>query len=439
MSALCSPSEMVGIVAAQSLAEPLTQMVLNTFHSTGVGSATQRLSGVPRIKELMAATRNPRTPGMTVFLNTPTHESALALRDKLQETTVKDVTLSTKLIYDAGDFESAEPEDRRLVALYKAFNVSDDDSSPWLLRMVLNRSKMVDARLHMHDIHRALSQSLRVHSVHSDDGAQDLVMRLRPPALSSDMMSELGLLEDTTMGIQVSGIPDVRKAVVSEDESHWYDIVSKEWTTRKGEFYVATQGSNFAEVLALDAVDSTRTTTNDITQIFEVLGIEAARCALLNELHDGYSGDKSYVNFRHVALLVDFMVQSGMLMPIDRHGINRGDIGPLAKCSFEQPVDNLVRAAVFREHDKVHGVSASIMLGQVARCGTGDGDILLDDAAFNEIDGERASVVQKFTEASANEPALDAIIAFRMDRPQPLPDAVVSGIREKLIDMISKL
>ncbi len=138
------------------------------------------------------------------------------------------------------------------------------------------------------------------------------------------------------------------------------------------------------------------------------------------------------MNYRHVALLVDFMVQSGTLMPIDRHGINRGDIGPLAKCSFEQPVDNLVRAAVFRETDKVHGVSASIMLGQVARCGTGDGDIVLDEDAYANIEGERAAVVDRFGETSVNEPSLDSLMAVAFDRGVPLPANIDLDVSSKL-------
>jgi DNA-directed RNA polymerase II subunit RPB1 len=436
LSSLCSPSEMVGIVAAQSIAEPLTQMVLNTFHSTGVGSATKRLSGVPRIKELIAGTKNPRTPGMTVYLNeniSRSRDSAIALRDKLQTTAIGDIVLSTSLLFDVSNFTTSTQEDARISALYKAFSIEEDEhASPWMLRMVLNRQKMLESRVHMHDVHRVLTQSMRVSSVHSDDGSKELVIRLRPPATSTDMMSELSALEDAVMALTVSGISDIKKAVEQSDEmSHDYNVETKVWDSRKDEYVIVTQGSNLAEVLSLDAVDPTRTTTNDIMQINAVLGIEAARTALLEELHEGYSGE-SYVNYRHVALLVDFMVQSGTLMPIDRHGINRGDIGPLAKCSFEQPVDNLVRAAVFRETDKVHGVSASIMLGQVARCGTGDGDIVLDEDAYANIEGERAAVVDRFGETSVNEPSLDSLMAVAFDRGVPLPANIDLDVSSKL-------
>ena len=421
MSALCSPSEMVGILAAQSIAEPLTQMVLNTFHTTGIGSATKQLGGVPRIKELLSNTKNPKTPVMTVYLTRTDRKNALLLRDVIKTTTVADVIHSTALMYDADD--TGLQKDSRLAALYEAFGVDTFDaaSSPWLLRIVFDRRKMIEAGVHMHDVHRAVTETFCVSSVHSDDGAEDLVMRLRIPATSPDMMSELSACEDAVLATRVSGVPDIRMAHDFADGGKRYDAVARTWGARTDEWCLATQGANLIEVLGMDGVDSTRTTTNVIHQILDTLGIEAARAALLKEMVDNYGPD-SYVNHRHLALLVDFMVHSGCITAIDRHGINHGDIGPLAKCSFEQPVDNLVRAAVFRESDKVEGVSASIMLGQVARCGTGDGDIVLDDEAYEEIDGDQAQPADLRNAADQdNEPALDWILSlpFGIDGAQP--------------------
>ena len=415
MSALCSPSEMVGILAAQSLAEPLTQMVLNTFHTTGVGSATKALGGVPRIKELLAVTRNPKTPLMQVYLTNPARKNAVAVRDRIKYTTVGDLMLSTTIMYETSDYNS-EP---RLAALYKAFGVEggDAEASPWILRIEFDRAKMIDAAVHMHDVHRAVTESFIGGAMHTDDAAQGLVMRFRPPATSPDMMSELIACEDAIMASRVSGISGVKMAHEFVDDSRRYDPALRASVPRTDEWKLTTQGANFMEILSIDGVDRARTTTNDIHEILDVLGIEAARAALLSEISESY-GD-SYVNHRHIALLVDFMVQSGAITPIDRHGINHGDIGPLAKCSFEQPVDKLIEAAVFRESDKVEGVSASIMLGQVARCGTGDGDLVLDSRAYESVDGDRAEPADLRNAAvdDANEPALDAIMSFSFASP----------------------
>ena len=117
--------------------------------------------------------------------------------------------------------------------------------------------------------------------------------------------------------------------------------------------------------------------------MMETFGIEAARQTLMNELNIVI--EEHYVNYRHVALLVDIMTCRGYLMSIDRHGINRSEIGPLAKCSFEETTDQLLKAAMFGETDKMSGISANIMLGQVAPCGTGLTDVLLDENRLGEL------------------------------------------------------
>ena len=144
------------------------------------------------------------------------------------------------------------------------------------------------------------------------------------------------------------------------------------------ERYLVTDGTSLRDVLSLEGVDYRRTITNNIVEIFEVLGIEAARKALEQELNNVLSFDGSYVNYRHVALLCDVMTTKGHLMAITRHGINRQDIGPLMKCSFEETVGALAEAAVHAECDPLRGVSESVMLGQLAKIGTGAFELHMD-------------------------------------------------------------
>ena len=113
-----------------------------------------------------------------------------------------------------------------------------------------------------------------------------------------------------------------------------------------------------------------------------MLGIEAARNALINEITDLISDSGTYVNSRHIELLADTMTQKGNIMSIDRHGINKSDRGALAKCSFEETPDIITKAAVYSEVDKIKGVSASIMLGQEVNCGTGFSDIIFDEEKY---------------------------------------------------------
>ena len=132
--------------------------------------------------------------------------------------------------------------------------------------------------------------------------------------------------------------------------------------------------------------------------MYETLGIEAARYTLLKEIRDVITDASNYVNFRHLSLLCDIMTNRGSLMSIDRFGINRGNIGPLAKCSFEEATDQLFNASIFGEIDKLNGVSSNIMMGQIPPCGTGMTDVLLDESKLYNIDGEEEETVSDISQ-----------------------------------------
>tara|TARA_B110000305_G_C19230765_1_gene535100 strand:- start:327 stop:860 length:534 start_codon:yes stop_codon:yes gene_type:complete len=158
-------------------------------------------------------------------------------------------------------------------------------------------------------------------------------------------------------------------------------------------------------------VDSVRTISNDIIEIYELFGIEAARQALYNEIDD-ILNQSTNVNHRHIALLVDTMTCKGYMLSIDRHGINRSDIGPLAKCSFEETSDILIKAGIFAELDKIHGVSANIMLGQISKSGTGDTQIIMDESKMFEVNDDGETDIRTNKE---NTPITDCDLNFEFE------------------------
>jgi DNA-directed RNA polymerase II subunit RPB1 len=191
---------------------------------------------------------------------------------------------------------------------------------------------------------------------------------------------EKHLLDDVTLrgvrGVERAFIREHTVTVEKEDRSLLHsknNDLCKEWV-------LDTTGTSLAEVLAIEGVDATKTYSNSFIEILGVLGIEAARAGLLKELGMVLSFDGSYVNHRHMALLVDIMCQRGLLMAITRHGINRNDTGALMRCSFEETVEILLEAAGFGELDDCRGVSENIMLGQLAPMGTGEFDVVMDNA-----------------------------------------------------------
>ena len=149
------------------------------------------------------------------------------------------------------------------------------------------------------------------------------------------------------------------------------------------EWVLDTDGTNLIEILSNPNIDATRTISNDIREIYDVLGIEAARNALYNELVN-VTGEGS-MNYRHLSLLIDTMTFRGNLMSIDRHGINRNASSALSKSSFEESVDMLINASIFSEYDNTSGVSPQVMLGKVPNCGSGNFDIVIDEEHLIEL------------------------------------------------------
>jgi DNA-directed RNA polymerase II subunit RPB1 len=393
-ASIAPPSEMVGIVAAQSIGEPTTQLTLNTFHLSGAAAASAITSGVPRMKELMSMSKAIKTPAMTIRMRPEFSTSMAKAKDVLanvQTTRFGDLVKSSSVHYDPSDTDTSIAEDRELMAFYKAFGTLDRagcnaQASPWLLRFEFDRMKMLDLKVTMLDLEQTLFEFFdeAVSCVMSDDNASRLVCRLRLNSSaeeSADILTEIKALEQSIMENTTSvvkGVPGIEKAVLSRPNTGLlkYDPVSDAFVTND-EWTIVTAGSNMVDVMRNDYVDYARTTTNDVYEVYLVLGIEAARQVLITELRS-VLGDLP-LDHRHLSLLADTMSNRGFFMSIDRHGINhRGELGPLAKCSFEQTTDMLIKAGVFAERDRINGVSANIMLGQVAPCGTGDCEVLLD-------------------------------------------------------------
>lgn len=147
---------------------------------------------------------------------------------------------------------------------------------------------------------------------------------------------------------------------------------------------LGTDGVNLAEVITVPGVDASRTYSNNFIEILSVLGIEATRTALFKEILNVIAFDGSYVNYRHMALLVDVMTARGHLMAITRHGINRAETGALMRCSFEETVEILLDAGAAAELDDCRGISENVILGQMPPLGTGAFDVMVDEKMLQE-------------------------------------------------------
>ena len=405
--ALAHPGEMVGVIAAQSIGEPATQMTLNTFHYAGVSSKNVTL-GVPRLKEILNVAKNIKTPALTVYLHNDIAqdmERAKTVQAAIEHTSLKTVTSVTEIYYDPDPRSTVIADDVDIVESY--FSIPDEQveatlymQSPWLLRLELDRAKMLDRQLTMSEVAESISQSFAgdLFVMWSEDNAEKLVIRCRVVRDPKSMDEEQAEEEDTMVrhveqymleNISLRGVPGIDRVFMTKAKTNIPDETGA--YAQGHEWVLETDGIDLAAVMTVDGVDAYRSYSNSFVEILGVLGIEATRTALFKELQKVIEFDGSYVNYRHMAILVDVMTSRGHLMAITRHGINRADTGALMRCSFEETVEILLDAAASAELDDCRGVSENIMLGQLAPLGTGAFDVLLNDSILMEFSANRAA------------------------------------------------
>lgn len=417
--ALVQPGESVGSLAAQSIGEPATQMTLNTFHYAGVSSKNVTL-GVPRLRELIDVAKSIKTPSLTVFLKGQIRldmDRAKEVQTKLEYTTLGTVTSMTEIVYDPDEYNTVNEDDKQFVQDF--LDVPDLDFnvqhlSPWVLRFELDRKKMNDLRMSQIAAKIKHEFSNDLVCIFPDDNYPKLVLRIRIKKDKRQLEKEqsirsgeydeeedmeddnsvefLRILESKLLNdMALRGIPAIKKVFLRQQTQKVY---SEEGQKETQEWVLDTEGVNLLQVLATPEVDRHRTMSNDINEVLSCFGIEACRNALMKELRRVIEFDGSYVNYRHLAILVDVMCQRGALMAISRHGISRSDSGPFMRCSFEQTVEVLMDAAQYAEVDNLAGVSANIMVGQLAPIGTGCFDLFLDENTLkNAVAIEAISVL----------------------------------------------
>ena len=396
MKAWVQPGDQVGIVAAQSIGEPATQMTLNTFHQAGVASKSAVTRGVPRLRELLKVTQNPKATSLTIYLKPEYRDNKDKAREVVQDlelTVLRNITDKVAIYWDEKDEETIVEEDRALIAFYRLFEAGlmkeedEKEKSKWMLRLELNREEMFNRNISIQEVVSVINAQFNneINIVYSDYNSDKLVMRIRLPnsdkkdkdtASQLDDFANLKKFQNKLLNsIVIRGLPGI-KAVTFRNDKQYVESVGDKYEP-VNQFVLDTDGSNFIKVMNHPAVDGTKVYSTNVWDVYEVLGIEATRAILFNEISSLF--ESVGVNYRHLCLLCDVMTRFGRLMSIDRYGINKNDIGTLAKASFEETEKILLKAALFGEVDPVTGVSANIMMGQAIRGGTAFSQILLDD------------------------------------------------------------
>jgi DNA-directed RNA polymerase beta' subunit len=372
----------------------------DTFHNAGTGSVVTS-TGVPRIKEIINVSKTIKTPVMEVYLKpqyTESIDKAKMISNQIEFTKLHDIVEKTMIIYEHTNVVMEKTEDMEFIQIYQEFaelmgvsQCPDDELSHWVLRIVFNKEKMMNKNIYLSDIQEVIARNSvedDIQCTFSDDNAKELMMRIRvrEDSYDGDYLAFLQELEKILMGITIQGIPNIEKVIPQMMKKLAYSADGS--YNQSTEWYLWTVGVNLVDVLMNENVDSTRTLSNDINEITEIFGIEATRNIILREL---LKMPDYPVNYRHISLLGDIMTHRGVIMKIERHGINRsGERGPIAKATFEESLEILVKASTFGEKDKMGGVSANIMFGQLPKVGTNSFELLFDEGKFiTELNGIR--------------------------------------------------
>ena len=325
--------EAVGTVAAQSVGEPGTQMTMRTFHYAGVTELNVTL-GLPRLIEIVDARKEIATPTMDIYFDEERRddeEFVRTLANKIGKSTINDVLSDFNLNYGTMEVEA-----------------------------VLDSKKIEEKRLDRDEINATIEKAFKKAVINNDE----IVIPGKSDKQDSKFeIRELRLLADKVRDLQISGIKGIGKVIIRKDDTEWI---------------IHTEGSNLKEILDMEGIDHVRTTTNNIHEIGEVLGIEAARQSIINEAQNTLSEQGLSVDVRHIMLVADIMTSEGVVKSIGRHGISGEKSSVLARAAFEETGKHLLRASIRGEVDDLTGIIENIIIGQPIPLGTGSAGVKMD-------------------------------------------------------------
>ncbi len=320
---LVQPGESVGLVAAESIGEPGTQMTLNTFHFAGVAEMNVTM-GLPRIIEILDGRKTIKTPMMEIYLKKPYNQGK----------NIKRIALSIK--------------ETKLNEIVSEFVINIAESK---IEIVFNENKMKSLGLEYPVIQKSIKASFKELALSKKGNA--IILKLNE---KEKEINQLFKIKEKIKDIYIQGVKSV---------THILPV-------KKGsEFLIVTAGTNLKKVLELDFVDKTRTISNNLFEITNVLGIEAARQAIINEVFKVIQNQGLNVDIRHLMLVADTMCATGSIKGVTRYGVVKEKSSVLAKASFETPLKHIFNASLVGEVDHLNSVVENVMLNQPVPVGTG--------------------------------------------------------------------
>lgn len=320
---LVNYGEPVGMLAAQSIGEPGTQMILRTFHYAGI-EATIATSGLPRIVELVDARKKPATPVTYIYLNGAAKNS----------------------------FDKAEQVAKRIneINMGSITRRAIESFSKGMIKFVLDEQALMANELTPQQVAQKLGKIMELKTKVDNDG--DIIVKLKTTKLSEIRATNVRIMKKTIQGVEGAG-----KAILQRGKNE--------------EFYIIAAGSNVAGLIDVEGIDKERLYTNDVFAMYNLFGVEAARNTIVHELKRTLDEQGIDVDERHIMLVADAMTYGGMVKGVGRHGLSGQKNSVFAKAAYEETVKHLVNAAAFGEIDPMKGVTENILVGKQIPVGTG--------------------------------------------------------------------
>ncbi|MBI2005453.1 MAG: DNA-directed RNA polymerase subunit A'' [Candidatus Aenigmarchaeota archaeon] len=309
------PGESIGIIAAQSISEPSTQMTMRTYHFAGT-AGIRVTYGLPRLIEIFDAKKEPETPMMTIYLkkefNNATETAKLA--ENLVEKKVVNLAKKVSLNLNENSIEIEVTDGRRVEAISKTIRET--------LKNVNTKTKA------------------------------DKIVAIA----KTEDVKELQKIKEKILNLQIGGVKGVKNAIVRKEGEDWI---------------INTIGTNLKDTLTVKEVDERRTYTNNIHETVSVFGIEAARDVIIREALKTMQEQALDIDARYVMLVADMMTFGGEVNSIGRYGVAGAKTSILSRAAFEETIKHLVRASIRNEVDNLQGIFENVMIGQVVPAGTG--------------------------------------------------------------------
>jgi DNA-directed RNA polymerase II subunit RPB1 len=408
---LVHPCSTIGCLAAQSIGEPLTQLTLKAFHKIGQPSVSNTVQGVPRTEELLSISKTPKDTQMTVILKDEyknNKEIAEKIASYIKYTTFGEIRGQVDVFYDPLN-EILKDEKINTSFCDKNTNIAN---YPWLYKIEILKDKILEKFITLLDIKsklcnwwvnkthadlkninkeekRTLTKISQMIVMSSDENADKLYIYIRVNGkdVIKNTTKEIDEFNMNTLivfmigvmdNIKLKGIPKIYNInSVSDENMIVFDKNTGDMKTQK-QWVIYTGGVNLEDIRNIHGIDLNASIANNVYEMYLKYGIEIARNVLMNEMIISIKTAGGYINYHHIALIIDMMTMTGDIVPIDRNGINKSDGGPLTRASYEKVVEQFINASIYNEVDDIKGMSAQIMVGQMISGGTGGFDIQID-------------------------------------------------------------